>query len=104
MCGIAGIVRFDGAPVDREQLARMATVQRHRGPDGDGTWADGPVGFGHRRLAILDLSSGGSQPMRAPSGDVLIYNGEVYNFRELRRELEALGHRFASTGDTEVVL
>lgn len=104
MCGIAGIVRFDGAPVQREQLETMAAVQRHRGPDGDGTWAEGSVGFGHRRLAIIDLSPGGSQPMRTPAGDVLVYNGEVYNFRELRRELEALGHEFSSSSDTEVVL
>ena len=104
MCGIAGIVRFDGAPVAREDLARMSGAQRHRGPDGDGIWADGAVGFGHRRLAIIDLSAAGSQPMKSPNGDIIIYNGEVYNFRELRRELEALGHPFVSTSDTEVVL
>ena len=104
MCGIAGIVRFDGAPVPRDEVARMSEAQRHRGPDGDGVWTDGPVGFGHRRLAIIDLSSAASQPMQGPDGDVLIYNGEVYNFRELRRELEALGHQFVSTSDTEVVL
>jgi asparagine synthase (glutamine-hydrolysing) len=104
MCGIAGIVRFDGAPVAREDLARMNQAQRHRGPDGDGVWTDGSVGFAHRRLAIIDLSSAGSQPMMAPSGDILVYNGEVYNFQELRRELEGLGHEFRSTSDTEVVL
>jgi asparagine synthase (glutamine-hydrolysing) len=104
MCGIAGIIRFDGAPVLQEDLARMAAAQRHRGPDGDGTWADGSVGLGHRRLAIIDLSSAGSQPMRGPGGEVLVYNGEVYNFKELRRELEHLGYAFASTSDTEVVL
>jgi asparagine synthase (glutamine-hydrolysing) len=104
MCGIAGIIRFDGAPVQREDLVRMADAERHRGPDGEGTWAEGPVGLGHRRLAIIDLSSAGSQPMRAPGGDVIVYNGEVYNFQELRRELQALGHDFLSTSDTEVVL
>ncbi len=104
MCGIAGIVRFDGAPVGREDLARMSGAQRHRGPDGDGVWTEGAVGFGHRRLAIIDLSSAASQPMKGPRGDIIIYNGEVYNFRELRRELEALGHEFVSTSDTEVVL
>jgi asparagine synthase (glutamine-hydrolysing) len=104
MCGIAGIVRFDGAPVAREDLARMSDAQRHRGPDGDGVWTDGAVGFGHRRLAIIDLSSAASQPMKGPSGDIITYNGEVYNFRTLRRELEALGHDFVSTSDTEVVL
>ena len=104
MCGIAGIIRFDGAPVAHEDLARMSEAQRHRGPDGDGTWADGPVGLGHRRLAIIDLSPAGSQPMRAPGGHVITYNGEVYNFKELRRELESLGHAFVSTSDTEVVV
>jgi asparagine synthase (glutamine-hydrolysing) len=104
MCGIAGIVRFDGAPVGREDVMRMSDAQRHRGPDGDGVWTDGAVGFGHRRLAIIDLTSAASQPMKGPSGDIIIYNGEVYNFRELRRELEALGHQFESTSDTEVVL
>jgi len=104
MCGIAGIIRFDGAPVAREDLARMSDAQRHRGPDGDGIWADGSVGLGHRRLAIIDLSAAGSQPMRAPGGDVIVYNGEVYNFKELRRELEQVGHAFVSTSDTEVVL
>src|SRR5258708_1945841 len=101
MCGIAGIVRFDGAPVEPDALARMNEAQRHRGPDGDGVWVDGPVGFGHRRLSIIDLSSAGAQPMRGPDGSVLVYNGEVYNFRELRRELVALGHAFESTSDTE---
>src|SRR4051794_37076478 len=104
MCGIAGIIRFDEAPVSRDDLARMAAAQRHRGPDGEGIWLDGPVGLGHRRLSIIDLSSAGSQPMHAPAGEVLIYNGEVYNFKELRRELEALGHQFKSATDTEVVL
>ena len=104
MCGIAGIVRFDGAPVANADLARMIDAQRHRGPDGEGVWADGVVGLGHRRLAIIDLSSAAAQPMRAPGGDILVYNGEVYNFQELRRELEALGHQFVSASDTEVVL
>ena len=97
MCGIAGIVRFDGAPVAREDLAAMAEAQRHRGPDGDGIWAEGPVGFGHRRLAIIDLSSGGHPADGHRGGDVVIvYNGEVYNFRELRR---GAGERSA-TGST----
>src|SRR5688500_3338471 len=99
MCGIAGIVRFDGAPVASEVLTRMIDVQRHRGPDGEGVWSDGPVGLGHRRLAIIDLSEAASQPMRGPGGEQLVYNGEVYNFRELRPQLEALGHQFRSTSD-----
>ena len=83
----------------------MIDAQRHRGPDGDGVWAEGAVGLGHRRLAIIDLSSAGvAADAQGPRGDILIYNGEVYNFRELRRELEALGHQFVSASDTEVVL
>lgn len=104
MCAIAGIVRFDGAPVRREDLARMAQAQKHRGPDGEGTWSEGPSGLAHRRLAIIDLTTAASQPMTAPGGEVLVYNGEVYNFKALQRELEALGHQFVSTSDTEVVL
>jgi asparagine synthase (glutamine-hydrolysing) len=105
MCGIAGVVRFDGEPVSRSVLEGMAAAIRHRGPDGDGVWLQDNVGFGHRRLAILDLTDDAAQPMRSADGSsVLIYNGEVYNFRELRRELETHGCRFRSTGDTEVVL
>jgi asparagine synthase (glutamine-hydrolysing) len=106
VCGVAGIVRFDGAPIVPDELRDMADAQRHRGPDGEGLWCDGEAGVGlsHRRLAVLDLSSAGAQPMRGPRGEVLVYNGEVYNYRELRRELEALGHAFTSTSDTEVVV
>jgi asparagine synthase (glutamine-hydrolysing) len=104
MCAIAGIIRFDGAPVAREAVAAMAEAQRHRGPDGHGVWADGTCGLSHRRLSIIDLTDAGSQPMRGPCGESMIYNGEVYNFKELRRELEAIGHQFVSTSDSEVVL
>ena len=104
MCAIAGIIRFDGAPVAREAVAAMAEAQRHRGPDGHGVWADGTCGLSHRRLSIIDLTEAGSQPMRGPCGESMIYNGEVYNFKELKRELEAIGHRFVSTSDSEVVL
>jgi asparagine synthase (glutamine-hydrolysing) len=77
----------------------------HRGPDGRGTYLDGPVGLGNRRLAIIDLSSAGSQPMQADDGNIIVtYNGEIYNFRELRAELEASGHRFRSATDTEVLV
>src|SRR6478609_6938516 len=105
MCGIAGLVRFDGGPPEPAVLERMAEAIRHRGPDGDGYWIHGNVGFAHRRLSILDLTAAAAQPMVAADGtSALIYNGEIYNFRELRRELEKMGCRFRSSGDTEVVL
>jgi asparagine synthase (glutamine-hydrolysing) len=105
MCGVAGYVRIDGAPASRELLKAMTDRIAHRGPDGEGQWVEGPVGLGHRRLAIIDTSPAGAQPMHSADGRyVLSYNGEVYNFRELRSELERTGHRFRSDGDTEVVL
>jgi asparagine synthase (glutamine-hydrolysing) len=83
----------------------MCDLIAHRGPDGQGVWVDGGVGFGHRRLAIIDLSAGGRQPMATADGGVHItFNGEIYNFQELRRELEAKGHLFQSRSDTEVLL
>jgi asparagine synthase (glutamine-hydrolysing) len=105
MCGIAGILHLDSAPVDAGLLPHMTDAIAHRGPDGEGQWAEGPVGLGHRRLAILDLSEAGRQPMSTPDGRYTItYNGEVYNFQELRRELENLGYKFRSHTDTEVIL
>jgi asparagine synthase (glutamine-hydrolysing) len=104
MCGIVGLLQQNQAPVDRGLLQRMTDVLAHRGPDGDGFHVAGPVGLGHRRLAIIDLS-GGSQPLRSADGSLWItYNGEVYNYRELRQELQALGFEFRTTSDTEVVL
>ena len=83
----------------------MTEVLAHRGPDGSGIWTSPGVGFGHRRLAIIDLSEGGAQPMLTPDRRVAItYNGEIYNFREVRTELEAKGHVFTSESDTEVIL
>lgn len=105
MCGIAGIMNLDGGPVNCADIKRMTDALAHRGPDGEGQWCDGPVGLGHRRLAIIDLSEEASQPMDSLDGRyVITYNGEVYNFRELRRELEKGGSRFRSHSDTEVVL
>ncbi len=105
MCGIAGILNFDGAPVAKLVLRRMTDAIAHRGPDGEDFYVDGAVGLGHRRLAIIDLSPAGRQPMRSRDGRyVLTYNGEVYNFQELRAELQALGHQFVSQTDSEVVL
>ena len=105
MCGIAGILRFDRGPVAHSQIKAMTDSIAHRGPDGEGEYIDQYIGLGHRRLAILDLSSAGHQPMQTQNGRYTItYNGEVYNFNELRVELESLGYTFHSNTDTEVVL
>ena len=106
MCGIAGRVNFRSqAPVDPGVIGQMCDLLAHRGPDGHGTYCDGFVGLGHRRLAIIDLSPLGHQPMSTSDGQITItYNGEIYNFLELRRELESRGHRFRSQSDTEVIL
>jgi asparagine synthase (glutamine-hydrolysing) len=104
MCGLAGEIRFDGRSADVGAVARMTACMVHRGPDGDGMWSEGPVAFGHRRLAIIDLSAGGAQPMTdGETGSVVVFNGCIYNHHELRDELRALGHTFVSTSDTEVV-
>ena len=105
MCGIAGIYNLDNKPISAVILKRMSESIAHRGPDGEGHYIDGSFGLGHRRLAILDLSPAGQQPMQtADSRFVICYNGEVYNYRELRTELQSLGHQFRSQTDTEVVL
>jgi asparagine synthase (glutamine-hydrolysing) len=105
MCGIAGILQLDGAVADPVVLRSMTDAIAHRGPDGEGHYLDGPLGLGHRRLAILDLSDTGKQPMISPPGDlVLTYNGEIYNFQELRAELRNLGHAFRGSSDSEVLL
>ncbi|WP_029433424.1 N-acetylglutaminylglutamine amidotransferase [Blastococcus sp. URHD0036] len=105
MCGLAGELRLDGQRADVPAVDRMTACQAHRGPDGDGLWARGPVAFGHRRLSIIDLSERGAQPMVDPHlGLTVVFNGIVYNHRQLRAELERSGHRFFSTSDTEVVL
>jgi asparagine synthase (glutamine-hydrolysing) len=105
MCGITGILHMNGAAASPVMLRRMTDAIAHRGPDGEGFYIDGFLGLGHRRLAILDLTEAGHQPMVTADGRVaLSYNGEIYNFRELRSELESLGHRFRSNSDTEVVL
>lgn len=105
MCGIAGVLERSGRGAERELLQRMGDVIAHRGPDGEGQHTDGPVGLVNRRLAIIDPTPAGAQPMASADGRYWItYNGETYNFAELRRELLAAGHRFHSHTDTEVVL
>lgn len=107
MCGIAGIVNLRGAPVEPADISRLTSLIAHRGPFGEGTWfnAKRNVAFGHRRLAIIDPGEGGYQPMASGDGrHVIVYNGEIYNFLELRRELEAKGAVFRSQSDTEVIL
>lgn len=105
MCGICGIVYGDGErPVDRATLEAMTRLMAHRGPDGEGYHLDGPVGLGHRRLSVIDVEAG-VQPMANEDGTLrLVYNGEIYNFRELAEELKARGHRFRTRCDTEVIL
>ncbi len=105
MCGIAGAINFNGEPISSDLLKKMTSAISHRGPDGEGHWSDGNIGLGHRRLSIIDLSSAGNQPMFCNNNRYVIsYNGEVYNFKELKRELEILGYGFASKTDTEVIL
>ncbi len=105
MCGIVGIARRDPrAEVDPARLTRMRDVLRHRGPDGEGLWIDGPIGLGHRRLAIVDIP-GGAQPMANEDGTVwIVFNGEIYNHAALRPELQAQGHRYRTHCDTETIL
>ena len=106
MCGITGLLYFDDArSVPEATLARMTDVLTHRGPDDRGIWTRGSYGLGFRRLSIIDLSPAGNQPMANETGDVLaVFNGELYNFRELRADLEAGGHSFRSKTDSEVVV
>lgn len=105
MCGITGLIDLEGGPISPVLLKRMTDSISHRGPDGEGQWVEGEVGIGHRRLAIIDVSPAGHQPMISSDHRYVIsYNGEIYNFRELRVELEAAGFWFRSQTDTEVVL
>jgi asparagine synthase (glutamine-hydrolysing) len=105
MCGICGELRFDGTRPDLPAVARMMTALARRGPDHEGSHSDGPLAFGHRRLAVIDLSESSDQPMLDSELRLaIVFNGTIYNYRELRGELTQLGYRFFSTGDTEVIL
>ena len=105
MCGIAGLFARDRqAPVDRSVLTRMRDSMTHRGPDGAGLWLAQGVGLVHRRLSVIDVE-GSPQPMHSrDERTVIVFNGEIYNYRALRRELRQNGHRFSTEGDTEVIL
>jgi len=104
MCGIAGFLVTGGVSPDRELLARMCTRLAHRGPDGYGYFTDARIALGHRRLSIIDVA-GGAQPLGNEDGSIqIVFNGEIYNYRELRAELIARGHRFSTNSDTEVIV
>ena len=109
MCGIAGVVSIQPGLASETAIKRMLDAQRHRGPDGEGWWSarlgDVEVALGHLRLAIIDLTAAGHQPMFLPDcSQGLIFNGEIYNYKELRCELEELGVYFRTQSDTEVAL
>lgn len=105
MCGIAGFTQFNTGPGTIETLLSMGNRIQHRGPDAHGEYLDGPVGLCHRRLSIIDLSAAGNQPMFSPDRNlVIVFNGEIYNFQELRAELIEQGHSFTTKTDTEVIL
>jgi asparagine synthase (glutamine-hydrolysing) len=105
MCGICGELRLDGTPADLDAIGRMMAELTRRGPDHGGSYSDGALAFGHRRLAIIDLSVRSNQPLvDAELGLALVFNGTIYNYRALRRELESRGYRFFSEGDSEVIL
>ena len=104
MCGIAGIFNFNKQPVAHQTIKTMVDAMSHRGPDGEGLYIDENMALGHRRLSILDITPKGAQPMGSHSGDwVIVFNGCIYNYLELRLDLKSKGHDFVSTGDTEVI-
>ena len=114
MCGVCGQISYNSSPVDEDCLRKMCRAFSYRGPDDEGIYIDGPrnngnlkviAGLGHRRLSIIDLSKAGHQPMSNEDGSIWItYNGEIYNFKELRTGLKRKGHTFGSDTDTEVIL
>ena len=105
MCGLCGELRFDGSAPEQNVIERMKEKLQKRGPDSDGTYVNAPIALGHQRLAIIDLSDKAAQPMTdQTAGVTLVFNGTIYNYPALRKELQTLGHHFKSTGDTEVIL
>lgn len=105
MCGITGLVNLQGYDIPPSLLKTMTHAIKHRGPDGEGNWINKNIGLGHRRLSILDLSDNAKQPMVSSDGNLILsYNGEIYNFQELRAELQEFGYKFSSSSDTEVLL
>ena len=105
MCGIVGILNLNKEPIDRDTFSKMINILSHRGPDDKGIFTDGAIGLGHQRLAVLDLSSAGRQPMTNEDETIwIVYNGEIYNFLEIKKELEKVGHRFRSRTDAEVII
>lgn len=105
MCGFVAVMSFNGQPIAEDSLRHMRDVMAHRGPDDSGLYIDGPIGLGHRRLSIIDLSADGHQPMSNEDQTVwLVFNGEIYNYVELRSELLQRGHRFHSKTDSEVII
>lgn len=105
MCGLCGELRFDGSAPEQNVIERMKEKLQKRGPDSEGSYIDGAMALGHQRLAIIDLTDKAAQPMiDSQAGVSLVFNGTIYNYPELRKELQALGHHFTSTGDTEVIL
>src|SRR5256886_16737743 len=105
MCGIAGKFNFDPLrPIDRDRLTAMTSVVAHRGPDADGHYVGAGIGLGHRRLSIIDLSTG-DQPLANEDQTVwVVFNGAIYNFADIRVDLERCGHRFRTHSDTEVMV
>jgi len=106
MCGIVGIIRFSGPKIEKRELKTMTDTIAHRGPDGEGQWVseDGKVGLGHRRLSIIDLSEAGSQPMHYMNRYSIVFNGEIYNYVELKDKFHESGYRFENNTDTEVIM
>ena len=105
MCGIAGIINKNEKNIEKKDLERMVKIMKYRGPDDEGYFIENNIGLGHCRLSIIDLSQAGHQPMTNENNNLHItYNGEIYNYLELKNELKKFGHKFKSNSDTEVIL